>query len=462
MKLRKLSALLILCLTTSAHATILMIDLNLNLNEVRAAREAAHFRGENLVVVPNLSDEKRVHLHHLGSKIEDIGSEISSYEVNGKSVPSALRVELQTLTEEMDTEREQHPLGIPEIYGAISQIENSDELVDAFIISGHSNGSLYTGSMAGNHRFTLSDLEYIFNNHPRSKTALKSIYLWGCYTQALYHSIWWKQHFPRTPFVLGNSEIGYEGDSLPSPAMLKNALINEDHILSATDLESAKQFLLEIPYAKVSSLAGINHQFYVGVTAESEDLSDKVSCTGALDQLRPGLEIFRSYQTADSPEFAIPPANSHAGPLRQFYSDLQNHFYCLPKSTAEPYPVPEQVLPLIFFRSVAKNFGQFYAAQIQEINDYLEKTHANATLRLPNLLRSGLSRKEILEKYDAVGTYFTLADLPEKDALHVQDTMNFLSTAEEQMLVELKCVPITWSTEDPTPGVKPAAPFCYY
>ena len=46
-------------LTGSAQADILFIDLNISSKEVAAAREAAKLRGEELIVLPNVSDQLR-------------------------------------------------------------------------------------------------------------------------------------------------------------------------------------------------------------------------------------------------------------------------------------------------------------------------------------------------------------------------------------------------------------------
>ncbi len=182
----------------------IMVDLNLSLKEVKAAKEAAKFRNEEMVVIPDLSsietDQSKFasfnklraafsdadsKLHCLIEKKSDCKLAVGETKESLTQKRSGFKGELLKIVSAADP-RFVNSNGKPETIKRVLEKElekaGSKRKVGSLIISGHSGVSGF-GGIAG--ELSKAELTEINENNPQAKDAMssvKDVMLWGCYT----------------------------------------------------------------------------------------------------------------------------------------------------------------------------------------------------------------------------------------------------------------------------------------
>lgn len=519
---------LLIGLATEARADILMLDLNLSYSEVQAAREAAHERGENLIVIPEIPEPIRKKHAALANQILRQETRIKALKetLKEKEQPEApLQERIAHLSSEVDTARqEQSKLILPEMQmsdkmleAALQRIEGQGGRLSNLVISGHSGGSTFWGS-AG--RVFREGIHSVFEKFPKSRESLRAIHFMGCYSNTPETSLWWKARFPSLKVLVGFSSKAPLSQTTASPAILKDTLLREQRFAKLEEVKPALQAIKTVPHSMQTSLAGTFNSCYVGTQVKSQLLTEvNDACFGVRARLEDGADLFESFRQSFEGGYEDVPADTDHSPLRDYYNLLQLNSHCT--SLGIHLPPREQVLGLIFFKNVRRNFARYFAKELQEVSEALKKAGVSEHQRLPDLGAPDLQRRALLARgrhlaqivydMDYLERWITQesqsieklkaerakADLGWMDrardyvhqitglggsdaALEIRvreqgleekkkerallvpllGKLRNMSDRIQMMLIDLKCVPPTWITEEPRPDAAPAAPSC--
>jgi hypothetical protein len=465
----------ILCINwmnDSASADILFVDLNISPKEVEAAKKAAQERGENLIVIPNPPEEIKHAVITINQDLQDL--EIKRKQLAGdltSSTPELRRQEAitalskitkteQTLIDNRTAMLAPYQIKPKHLSDKILELDNNHRSLTTIILSSHSRGNLYWGLCSINNLEQVHLLA-ILNRHPNLKNSLRSVLLWGCYTVVPEEVLWWKKHFPNLKLLLGFSESGPSGAREQSSELLLDALRKERHMEEQTQLKKALGALKELRHAEDTGAAAMINSCYVSTLSNSRHLPDLTQdCKQAQQLLKQQLTTYQKYFDASS-GYEYPPSNTHTSKLRVFYNMIQKYEHCRQDFTS-PLPSREQVLALIFFQSLKKNFGVFYSNEIRTANRFLKKLNAPHDVRFPDFFNDALTRAQVLESLKKLHSF-----LEQKQLLHADNKssseLGILLQVYKQtqiLLKDLKCVPPQWLTQEPTRNSRPIHPRC--
>ncbi len=403
MKYHSFALLVLAIFSSAAHADILFVDLNGSDTEIRAATAAAKARGERLVVVPPVELRQYAHDH----------------------IPSA----------------------VPELAAAaVAELEQQGRPLTSVVVSGHSNGKMFFGWSG---TIELSDFHQLAEAHPFMRESLRSVLLWSCYSGTIGNFAVWKKEFPQLAVVFGYSDAAPKAKTAASPALLKEALIGEDHIDDALNLKAARRAVKELSLAQRTYLSALIGECYVGVKTGSLRLDDMLrACPRELARLR---DMYTGVQDYFLPEqnsaHVDPPANPHSSELRAFYSYYQTAAACVGEDSG--IPSRESTLALLFFRTVRRNFAHFYAEDLERVRSEL----AGVGVTIPSL-DGDTTRQQTLHVHELLVNASLLSSLD--DAARTRT--HALAQKIDSLLIKLECVPGQWITEEPLSSEKPVAP----
>lgn len=410
-------ALLLIFTFSSANADIIFVDLKRADSEVLVARQAAEKRGEKLYVIPpQYSAQDKVKIDKLEKEFESLKKQYLQYKGSGRE----LQDQVYEKEAELNEVRKKYYFHQDMLDKTISDIEKQGNLVSSLILSGHSMGESFWGPLGNtgtsNELHNRQVLE-VFNKHPKSKTAMKSLYLWGCHSGELKPITWWGENFKDLKVIGGFSGTAPSSATASSPAILKDIMIKEAEISKLNDLKKVQAALNGLSHVHETPAVLMANSCYVGtsqskVKAVKFDAKKVVNCDEGLKVLEPQLFIFQKYMSATEKNYTAVPKNQGSSPLRTFYGDLQQYFHCpqVVKKLQSTMGIPfnlDTVANLIHFDTIKRNFETFYRVKL------------------------GNDRASALK---------SIGQLPEGQR-----------RVAEIMLKKMDCIPLTWVTEEPTP-----------
>jgi len=226
--------------------------------------------------------------------------------------------------------------------------------------------------------------------------SLQSLYLWGCYTGQLGNAYRLlngeNAAFPNTKYVVGFGEKGPLNTDPLSGRMLKELLLKESQLRAAT-AEQTFALLKTIPsYQQRDLLIHKGSTFFSQAGAISQEQFVR-SCSeeSRKEALKKSIQLIWDYYWN---RVGPLPDNTAKSDLRSAYEDLQRNNFCFKMGAVDlskhfgEVPVPSNVVRLIFYKTVIKNFAHLYANHLS----YAEK----------ELAAHGITQLEFLPYIDQV------------------------------------------------------------
>lgn len=305
---------------TSPSEVNLFLDLNASWREVAVAKEEACLQGKALRVIPDWSrreEYSRYAESHAKEQIryDQCSSDTCRQRHEHNLIKYNHQMELladdflgaETLEQELDKLEREYP--------------NLD--VGRLIISGHDGGGHFSGK---NGDLTRKQILDQFQNRPRLRESIQSLYLLGCYTGTTQELSLWNGIFPNASFV-----SGYEGQAplnfrTKGLEYLRSSLQRESSILEAKSKEEIIQSLKQIEHIR-SGFTGL-----------------RINCPGILDEAGKSLELNAFGLPEDNGDFIRedPSAGCTGTQFETMHSEYMKYYFGeleIPMSTGASSPV---------------------------------------------------------------------------------------------------------------------------
>lgn len=396
--------LLIFVFSGLALADVIFIDLNINPNEIAAAKAAASKRGEKLIIIPDSASKFELQKEY--EKVEAIGRKLvrlyddltTAEEKNDTRKIESITKKIKSLSIEQNARedkyqklKENNNLSNQELKDEIGKL--SGKKISSVIISGHDGNGHFMGHI-GN--LSSSDFKKIFEQFPDLGENIRSIYLWGCYSatsQTIVRN--WKFSLPNLQSVIGYDKTAPLGTRIESSEYLKNALVNEQKLSKIADDRKLQEEFKKL--RGINSSACINDKF---VNKEGVvDLHQSLQACGK--EFQKNFEIYNCFFVADD-KCENPPKNTGNSELRSAYNFFQANPGC--KDQSGDSVNLNNLIRLIFFDNIKDNYYTAIKDKIPEIDKLLRKVNAPADIKLENLNK--MNRKQILAMFDKFSNFF--------------------------------------------------------
>lgn len=436
--------LLILVFGGLALADVIFIDLNVNPNEIAAAKEAASKRGEKLIVIPDSASKFELQkaaekVEVLSRKIGRLYNELYMAEekndtrkmeaINKKIEP--LRIEISANDEKYRNLQEKNYLSSQKIKDELAKL--SGKKISSVIISGHDGNGHFMGHV-GN--LSSSDFKKIFDQFPDLSENIRSIYLWGCYSatsQTIVQN--WKFSLPNLQSVIGYDKTAPLGTRIESSEYLKNALVNEQKLSKIADDRKLQEEFKKLK--GINSSACINDKF---VNKEGVvDLHQSLQACGK--EFQKNFEIYNCFLVADD-KCENPPKNTSNSELRSAYNFFQANPGC--KDQFGDSVNLNKLIRLIFFDNIKDNYYSAIKDKIPDIDKLLRKVNAPADIKLESLNK--MNRKQILAMLDKFNNFF---HNKAGDLGHLTPELNVLYRAFRTIQSQLSYLEVPFNVIEP-------------
>ncbi|MGZ3790258.1 MAG: hypothetical protein ACXVLQ_17125 [Bacteriovorax sp.] len=453
-------------LISVARADIFFVDFNFSTKEIQAAREAAAIRGENVVVIPELSDELRSQLRALSDKVLPLREKMKDpiknltaidAELKTGSLTESKRASLQQKKQDFEnklavlkaqmgtSETEYETLRAKNVnYNhfsedmnkALAEMKSNNRTISSMVISGHKTDS-YFGESG---ELKMSDVTGLIKKYPKVTNPLKFVYLWDCYSATYDEVQSWRKFLPQIN-IFGFYDRSPSQKNTYDMQYLKEAMLKEKTLLSKKDIASIDQILRSIPgIGGPSSLAGAASICNTYFTTQSGThlLDDQSTiCNGArIAELKRRQDVYHQFLLASAKGFEDIQSDTSEGPVRSFYSLAKQMKGCpLVKDITD---LTSQAVNLVFFKNLQTNFAIKYEKDLTELRAILG--HGDQPIELPNLKSTTVRRHDLLvfakTLHDRAGKLKT----NDPNYPLIQSMSNKMDT----LLVNLKCVPTKW------------------
>lgn len=339
----------------TASADILFLDLNNSPKEIEAAEKAAKQRGEKLIVYPDkpLGDEG-----HLSFK--------------------------KSLTEKLN-----------ELKSSSQQTK-----ISSMILSGHNGNGHFAGTSGS---ISYAGLKDVLESHPELNESVKSLYLWGCYTSTPGSIINnWKPTFKNLDVIIGYDGVAPANDKLAGHKYLTDALVKEKRMTSAKTDKELKSIFNDLAYVKNVHASICKGDTYVSNKKMANLQKLKEQCDEA-EAVKWG-DVYECYMYGRQPnppdnqdlDCTDVPASTSNSKLRDMYNYLQETAHCDDLIRSSRGRNRDQVIRLIFYKNVLKNYFENNKACVNFVNKFLSDTGSSSKIDMQNWLQ--LKRSEILKK----------------------------------------------------------------
>lgn len=388
---------LTLLFSAISNATVVMVDLNFSPREREAALEAAKARGEDLIVIPTLSNEVMKKIKSLQKSIEAAGN---NEKLKGERV-QAFEIALSDLH-----------LSNQNIGKVLSDtLKNTKTPITSLIVSGHHGGERFSGDMG---RLEESDITKAFKDNPDQAKNIASVYLWGCYTGTKKQVKSFKEL--KDSGVLPNLQV-MAGFLLKAPKEDKG--IDTAYLVGMMKKEKEAMSISGIQKV-LAGIKGINESFYavtsfcgkgayVSVDPDSRgkvrtygDLAEAVKCDEkVVQEYKDGpYQTFKKYLLAEEEGYDDIPADAaemKPGTLRDVYNQGRELEQCFPVNSEYYANLNQKMIPLMYMDNIIKHFQAAFATETEKVKAILKNLGKSDLM--PNLATR--PRKKLLAQIKA-------------------------------------------------------------
>ena len=364
---------------------MIFIDLNANIEEVRAAERAACARGEKIDVIPADFEER----HQIKLDLAQFDKKRSRACGDNFLTPSKSE-ECKTAQKNLNDEatmldQKNADVGLL-LTQELSKIKSAGGTLPAFILSGHDGGGHFYGMSGSTDQRTI---DQIFADFPELKNSVQSVGLLGCYTAVPIQVLKWKGVFPSTKLLIGYEGSGPLGDKPAGQTYVEDLLKQEKQITGAANDKIMEAKLLN----SVRGIQMVNSAVYIESTqckpdgtkkeyyynSSEKDLKAKTGkkfgpfavddCEKARDALNDQMNVYNKYYYG-STEI---PSDSSSGPLRDVYTFMRQNEQCFDSKYGRTAPTGDEILYLLFFNSVKRNFARVFANENKDEGGFVSQ-----------------------------------------------------------------------------------------
>lgn len=345
-----------------SFADILFIDLNDAPQEIKAAREAASARGENLIVIPSEASRKQI-------------------------------------------SREQ-------ITAEFRKFQSSGQKFNSIVLSGHDGNGGFSGSR-GDQSFSIDveDLQSEFKKTPAVFQDVRSVLLWGCRTTNIGSlDVYWKDSgLPNVKVFAGFDDSGPSKYRQANADYLKDFLRLDQQIAEAPTKSKVEELVNQIRGFRVTNSSICSKQFMVTQVqgkAKAMNIQElRKECDTKSNEVASGRKAFQCYYEARDRGCQNPPQSGQShNELVDFYNVIRAKSVCraywddLVANGDESAVIPEllQLEKLIHFDEIKTNLTKLHADDLRAADGLLRGLSAPADLTLSNL--GELSREQIVRR----------------------------------------------------------------
>ncbi len=302
----------------------------------------------------------------------------------------------------------------------LADIEKSGEDVSSLIMSGHHRFGVFWGK---NFKMTIGGISDLIEEFPKTKSSVKNLFLWGCYTNNIDKLERWLKSFPNLDYVYGFSHKSPLSHQVTGVDYLQKAMRMQDELAKNDSLEKVKTFLDKaIPgspnfhfvsaaiYGKAKCDPANYKDFYYsidhienGTKSSIDHFTDKSQCDGAKKTFEKSYaSMLKSYWTGEKEILSLSDPESKIAAKNPIRIDLYpwaNKFsFCFNKSTFKTGTGQEiglgHMLNLVYFQNIKAHFFKYFSSDTDGVKSALGQ-HPEILAQLNK--GSQLTRKEVIE-----------------------------------------------------------------
>lgn len=471
MKFKILMILTSILFTSASFADVVFLDFNFNPLEVEAARKAAEARGEKFHTFPVFEKSDLERIKHLTKRNKYFHRAwLKDYDA-GKTWDEPQ--ESFDVKRELDRFKYKYMIDKYSVSEFLKENVSEGE-VSSLVISGHSEGTSYFGSMG---EVDFDDLNDILVDQ-KLKDNLKSVYLWGCFTGTPGAMLMWRENFPFLNAVAGFEGRSPLGDMKNSYELLEKLMVKEGHISNQMQMKDLSREVRAINYEYITGLTYMQGGCFVSglrkketryVWEIPEDCKGKVTMLLTMQK-----NLYIPFARGDK---ELPNPDDGTTELRRFYDTLQGSFHCLDhcKSAKQKeemgeafatdqdahnysekkLPCPGEVIRLIKFEHIANNFKVYHQEALDLLNNIAVNHNISSCANLFN--ESGADALNIFANNkqrssrcisDMRGSE-VLKTIPEQELKKLQRMLTHSARLTGNLT---SCVPFSWIEDQITPA----------
>lgn len=285
----------------------------------------------------------------------------------------------------------------------------SENPPETLFISGHDGGGSFGGDRGES--FEYEDLHSLIETNPEIGENLRVLGLLGCNTANHVEITKWKRTFPNLAFV-----AGYDG-SAPSETKkaaltyISDTISKSEEILQATDERKIRSIFESFQYINY-----LEATLYVDTCPQSDSVEGQYIFRPA----RTSSERFKAFDTAECAQKRTEydakylsiytnyyyglkeiPTQTHGTDLRRLYTFMRQNEHCFKIYEEGEYPTGDDLLYLLFFNNVKKNFINYYQENLDDYFKELSIFQDQETLKdsLAKKIEANSAELERLEYY---------------------------------------------------------------
>ena len=297
----------------------------------------------------------------------------------------------------------------------ISALERAGRSIDTLVISGHDGSGHYFGGTADENEFWSGELEEILKRHPRFRSDLKVLALYGCYpTNVNAKQRFWLGPNPSVNFAIGFPVQAPTKENKSSQQLLGQFCAKEMRTAAANAAtrEELCEFYKNLPLlsslnASICNQDAVASRLYGKQICYSDD--ELQTRCGDFDPDDAMKEMYDKYFAGQEPGFENPPHDGgsiYTGKvttdLRKYYNQVHLWDHCyqqLKEDRGYNLPAPPEMIRLIFFDNLRANLNRLNRKQLDDF-DYRMQQLGLSHLALGDLTDPSLSRGEIVRRLD--------------------------------------------------------------
>lgn len=452
-----------------AQADILMADMNGSYSEIKSVREAAVIRNEKLIIIPDIPEDIRKKAWTLTGQLSALKNKVEALEVKRNKLKNTdaqyknYQTQIDTLDKEYD-EKEKAQRALVKTYylddtkmpAEVKKLADKKYKFTSVVMSGHSGGSSIWG-IAGS--IQLDPFFKELEKYPSMSSGIIGLYGSACYMMAPSYVNNWVKTIPSLDVCYGYYCEGPSNQTSAACTTIKDALIKQDNLADLTTPNQASNALWGIENAKYTNAALYTNGSYANIKGEKDKLSNFLDCTDAKNDLAKDQANFDQYFNAKDDAYADPSLNSGTTKLRAYYNKVQSlSANC---RTKLKLPSNEVMLSMIKYDHIKENFQLYYSHIFHRVNKFLTTAGCKS---MPVYDDSLTTRKKIITYIPVAQNCFnwkwtegvTKKKLPAQDAR----VTRYVLYMAQQMLIEMKCIPIETWIEDHSDADQLVPPKC--
>ncbi len=345
---------------------ILYIDTHGTYHEILAAQRAACARGETLVVVPSITQSKK--LSALLEQSEYISTQYDRVCPGNRDSAACIAVSTQYDENEKALSafyQEQPRTNKSTIEAALKAMQAKNQKVTSLVVSGHDGGGSVHGDLGDTSK---DELIALSKKYPTVTDQMQSVSLWGCFTATEAEVRAWKAGLPQLDIIAGYQGVAPSSFRKASHDYLQDLLVKQESLIASKNDQALLRTingLNGLPmtnaalYVKPSCDPSGYHYTRNNERISFSEIETQPNCVEAQKQRKTYEDLIARY-TSGKQE---PPDYTGRSELREIYTFARQNAHCL---KGAPALEGDHVGLMLFFNGVRKNFAHVFKSQLNK------------------------------------------------------------------------------------------------